>query len=39
MGIFDPTLDPTREETYKFLDAFIGEMRGAVSDVLPHRRR
>jgi hexosaminidase len=25
-GVFDPAMDPTREETYKFLDAFIGEM-------------
>src|SRR5271154_4387366 len=24
-GIFDPAMDPTREETYKFLDKFIGE--------------
>jgi len=23
-GIFEPTLDPTREETYKFLDKFLG---------------
>lgn len=27
-GVFDPTMDPTREETYKFLDSFIGEMAG-----------
>ncbi|MGA8111143.1 MAG: family 20 glycosylhydrolase, partial [Acidobacteriaceae bacterium] len=25
-GVFDPTLDPTRESTYTFLDQFIGEM-------------
>jgi hexosaminidase len=25
-GVFDPVLDPTREETYTFLDGFIGEM-------------
>jgi len=25
-GVFDPTMDPTRESTYQFLDAFIGEM-------------
>ncbi len=25
-GIFDPTMDPTREELYRFLDSFIGEM-------------
>ncbi len=27
-GVFDPVMDPTRESTYKFLDAFIGEMAG-----------
>ncbi|HXW57575.1 MAG TPA: family 20 glycosylhydrolase [Candidatus Cybelea sp.] len=32
-GVFDPTMDPTREETYKFLDKFIGEM----SDLFPDR--
>jgi hexosaminidase len=32
-GIFDPAMDPTREETYKFLDKFIGEM----SDLFPDR--
>ncbi len=25
-GVFKPTFDPTREETYLFLDQFIGEM-------------
>jgi hexosaminidase len=25
-GVFKPTFDPTREETYLFLDRFIGEM-------------
>ena len=25
-GIFEPALDPTREQTYKFLDTFLGEM-------------
>ena len=25
-GVFDPTMDPTKEETYQFLDTFIGEM-------------
>ncbi|MGB7761425.1 MAG: family 20 glycosylhydrolase [Bryobacteraceae bacterium] len=25
-GIFDPVMDPSREETYAFLDGFIGEM-------------
>src|ERR1700736_832825 len=24
-GIFEPTLDPTRDDTYRFLDVFLGE--------------
>src|SRR2546423_3937671 len=31
-GIFEPALDPTRDQTYKFLDTFLGEMAGAFSD-------
>jgi hexosaminidase len=31
-GIFDPAMDPTREETYKFLDKFIGEMAAFFPD-------
>jgi hexosaminidase len=31
-GIFDPAMDPTREETYKFLDKFIGEMAKLFPD-------
>ena len=31
-GIFDPAMDPTREETYQFLDAFIGEMAALFPD-------
>ncbi len=31
-GVFDPAMDPTREETYKFLDAFISEMAGLFPD-------
>ncbi len=31
-GIFQPTLDPTREETYAFLDDFIGEMAALFPD-------
>src|SRR4051812_47024475 len=27
-GVFDPAMDPTREQTYEFLDEFIGEMAG-----------
>ena len=35
-GIFDPTMDPTREDTYKFLDKFIGEMAGLFPDAYFH---
>src|SRR5215203_209549 len=35
-GIFEPTLDPTREETYKFLDAFLGEMAALFPDAYMH---
>jgi hexosaminidase len=35
-GVFDPAMDPTREETYKFLDAFIGEMAGLFPDKFFH---
>jgi hexosaminidase len=35
-GIFDPTLDPTREEVYKFLDTFIGEMAAIFPDAYLH---
>ncbi|HWS90574.1 MAG TPA: family 20 glycosylhydrolase [Pyrinomonadaceae bacterium] len=35
-GIFDPTLDPTREETYKFLDTFLGEMAALFPDAYMH---
>ena len=35
-GIFDPVLDPTREETYKFLDAFLGEMAALFPDEFLH---
>jgi len=31
-GIFEPTMDPTREETYQFLDAFFGEMTALFPD-------
>jgi hexosaminidase len=31
-GIFDPAMDPSREETYKFLDKFIGEMAELFPD-------
>ncbi len=35
-GVFDPTMDPTREETYRFLDRFIGEMAGLFPDAYFH---
>ena len=31
-GVFQPTLDPTREELYRFLDSFIGEMAALFPD-------
>ncbi len=31
-GVFDPAMDPTREETYTFLDGFIGEMAALFPD-------
>jgi hexosaminidase len=35
-GIFDPAMDPTREEVYKFLDGFIGEMAALFPDAYFH---
>ncbi len=35
-GIFDPVMDPTREETYEFLDGFIGEMAALFPDEYFH---
>jgi len=35
-GIFNPTLDPTREETYAFLDGLIGEIAGLFPDEYFH---
>jgi hexosaminidase len=35
-GVFDPTMDPTRESTYEFLDAFIGEMAALFPDPFFH---
>jgi len=35
-GIMDPTMDPTREETYKFLEKFIGEMAALFPDPYFH---
>jgi hexosaminidase len=35
-GVFDPAMDPTQERTYKFLDAFIGEMTKLFPDQYFH---
>jgi hexosaminidase len=35
-GIFDPTLDPTQEKTYKFLDGFVAEMAALFPDAYMH---
>src|SRR5271157_219118 len=35
-GIFDPTLDPTRDETYTFLDGLIGEIAALFPDEYFH---
>lgn len=35
-GIFEPALDPTREEVYKFLGTFLGEMAALFPDDYLH---
>jgi len=35
-GVFDATMDPTEERTYKFLDVFIGEMAELFPDKYFH---
>jgi hexosaminidase len=35
-GIFEPTLDPTREQTYQVLDRFLGEMAALFPDPYFH---
>jgi hexosaminidase len=35
-GIFEPALDPSREQTYKFLDGFLGEMAALFPDAYLH---
>ena len=35
-GVFDPSIDPTREEVYKFLDRFLGEMAALFPDAYMH---
>ena len=39
-GVFDPAMDPTKEETYKFLEKLAPRNdRAFPGPVLPHRRR
>lgn len=35
-GIFEPALDPTRKEVYKFLETFLGEMASLFPDAYMH---
>ncbi len=35
-GVFEPTFDPTRDETYAFIDSFIGEMTALFPDPYWH---
>ncbi len=35
-GIFEPALNPTRDQTYKFLDGFLGEMAALFPDAYMH---
>ncbi len=35
-GVFDPAMDPTKEEVYKFLDSFVGEMANLFPDEYFH---
>jgi hexosaminidase len=35
-GVFDPAMNPTEEQTYRFLDKFIGEMAGLFPDQYFH---
>lgn len=35
-GVFDPAMNPTREQTYRFLDKLIGEMAGLFPDAYFH---
>jgi hexosaminidase len=35
-GVHDAAIDPTREETYKFLDKFLGEMAALFPDAYMH---
>lgn len=35
-GVFDPTMDPTKESTYKLLERFLGEMASLFPDPYLH---
>ncbi len=35
-GVYEPLMDPTREETFQFLDAFISEMAALFPDAYFH---
>ncbi len=35
-GVMDPTIDPTKESTYEFLDKFLGEMAQLFNDEYLH---
>lgn len=35
-GVFDPVMDPTKEEVYDFLEDFLGEMTGLFPDSYFH---
>ena len=35
-GIMNPTIDPTKESTYEFLDIFLGEMAALFPDAYMH---
>jgi hexosaminidase len=35
-GVFEPTFDPSREATYEFFDAFLGEMAALFPDAYFH---
>ncbi|HEX8351567.1 MAG TPA: family 20 glycosylhydrolase [Pyrinomonadaceae bacterium] len=35
-GVFDASMDPTKEETYRFLDRFLGEMAALFPDAYMH---
>jgi hexosaminidase len=35
-GVFDPTLDPSKEELYRLLDGFLGEMAALFPDPFLH---